>query len=93
MRFFVTLVRWLPECSIGPVRQCRKPPAISSPASMATVLWVHCARLNARGSIGKVTSPQIVPDGVDYNLWAGPAQMTLVTRKMFHCERQAGTFS
>ncbi|MHC4741301.1 MAG: Gfo/Idh/MocA family protein, partial [Planctomycetota bacterium] len=48
------------------------------------VLWVHCSKLGARGSIGKVTSPQPVPANIDYNLWAGPAPMTPVMRKNFH---------
>lgn len=48
------------------------------------VLWVHCSKLGARGPIGKVTTPQPVPDHIDYNLWAGPAPMTPVMRKSFH---------
>ena len=48
------------------------------------VKWIHCSKLGARGSIGKVTSPQPVPDHIDYNLWAGPAPMTPVMRKSFH---------
>jgi predicted dehydrogenase len=48
------------------------------------VLWVHCSKLGARGSIGKVTEPQPVPEHIDYNLWAGPAPMTPVMRKQFH---------
>ena len=46
--------------------------------------WVHCSKLGARGSIGKVTEPQPVPDHIDYNLWAGPAPMSPVMRKSFH---------
>ena len=48
------------------------------------VLWVHCSKLGARSSIGKVTEPQPVPEHIDYNLWAGPAPMTPVMRKQFH---------
>jgi len=48
------------------------------------VKWIHCARLGARGTIGKVTEAQPVPDNIDYNLWAGPAPMTPVMRKSFH---------
>ena len=48
------------------------------------VLWVHCSKLNARDTIGKVTTPQPVPSHIDYNLWAGPAPMTPVMRKQFH---------
>ncbi len=48
------------------------------------VLWVHCARLGPRKTIGKVTTPQPVPSHIDYNLWAGPAPMSPVMRKSFH---------
>ena len=48
------------------------------------VLWVHCSKLGARGTIGKVTTPQPVPSNIDYNLWAGPAPMTPLMRKQFH---------
>ncbi len=48
------------------------------------VLWVHCSKLGARTSIGKVTEPQPVPEHIDYNLWAGPAPMSPVMRKSFH---------
>ncbi len=48
------------------------------------VLWVHCSKLGARATIGKVTTPQPVPSNIDYNLWAGPAPMTPVMRKQFH---------
>ncbi|HOW65450.1 MAG TPA: Gfo/Idh/MocA family oxidoreductase [Candidatus Paceibacterota bacterium] len=48
------------------------------------VLWLHCSKLSARTTIGKVTEPQPVPDHIDYNLWAGPAPMTPVMRKQFH---------
>jgi predicted dehydrogenase len=49
-------------------------------------LWVHCSKLKTdkRGPIGKVTTPQPVPDNIDYNLWAGPAPKTPVMRKSFH---------
>jgi predicted dehydrogenase len=48
------------------------------------VLWVHCSKLGSRAAIGKVTTPQPVPENIDYNLWAGPAPMTPVMRKQFH---------
>ncbi len=47
------------------------------------VLWVHCSRLGVRDSIGKVTSPQPVPENIDYNLWAGPAPKTPVELSQF----------
>ncbi len=37
-----------------------------------------------RGSIGKVTGPQTVPDHIDYNLWAGPRPPAPVMRRRFH---------
>jgi len=48
------------------------------------VLWVHCSKLGARTSIGKVTEPQPVPEYIDYNLWAGPAPVSPVMRQSFH---------
>lgn len=48
------------------------------------VLWVHCAVLSSRQPIGKVDGPQPVPEGVDYDLWAGPAPMSPIMRKEFH---------
>ena len=48
------------------------------------VKWIHCSKLGARATIGKVTAPQPVPENIDYNLWAGPAPMTPVMRKQFH---------
>ncbi|MBI1373142.1 MAG: gfo/Idh/MocA family oxidoreductase [Phycisphaera sp.] len=37
-----------------------------------------------RGSIGHVDHAQAVPATVDYNLWAGPAPTSPITRKQFH---------
>ena len=48
------------------------------------VLWVHCSKLGSRKPIGKVTTPLVIPEHIDYNLWAGPAPMTPVMRKSFH---------
>ncbi len=48
------------------------------------VQWVHCAVLSSREPIGKVDGPQPVPEGVDYNLWAGPAPMSPIMRRDFH---------
>jgi predicted dehydrogenase len=48
------------------------------------VLWIHCSKLGSREPIGKVTSPQPVPDHIDYNLWAGPAPKSPVMRQQFH---------
>ena len=48
------------------------------------VLWIHCSKLGSRTPIGRVSTPQAVPDHIDYNLWAGPAPMSPVMRKQFH---------
>ena len=48
------------------------------------VLWAHCSKLGARVPIGKVDGPQPVPEGVDYNMWAGPAPMAPIMREKFH---------
>lgn len=48
------------------------------------VQWVHCSVLSVREPIGKVDGPQPVPEGVDYNLWAGPAPNSPIMRKEFH---------
>jgi predicted dehydrogenase len=37
-----------------------------------------------RKSIGKVATPQRVPETLDYNLWSGPAQMAPIMREQFH---------
>ena len=37
-----------------------------------------------RASIGKVDGPQPIPEGVDYNLWCGPAPMSPMKRKNLH---------
>ncbi len=68
-------------------RSCPAPNACGADLRAGTygkIKWVHCMKLNLRGSIGKVDKPQKVPDEVDYNLWAGPAPMTPVMRKRFH---------
>ncbi len=48
------------------------------------VLWVHCSKLDVRQPIGRVTGPQPAPEGVDYNLWAGPSPMPPIMRARFH---------
>ena len=37
-----------------------------------------------RGSIGKVDGPQPIPDGIDYDLWCGPAPKDPLMRKRLH---------
>ena len=48
------------------------------------VLWAHTSKLGSRQPIGKVSAPTPVPNGIDYELWAGPAPKTPVMRKNFH---------
>ncbi len=48
------------------------------------VLWVHCMKLNHRQPIGFVTEPAEIPEGLDYNLWCGPAPDDPPMRKRFH---------
>jgi predicted dehydrogenase len=48
---------------------------------------VHLARglcYKSRGSIGKVSGPQPVPPGIDYDLWSGPAPIKPIMREKFH---------
>jgi predicted dehydrogenase len=37
-----------------------------------------------RSSIGKVTSAQAIPDGIDYDLWCGPAEVLPLQRQKLH---------
>ncbi|HUR47689.1 MAG TPA: Gfo/Idh/MocA family oxidoreductase [Candidatus Saccharimonadales bacterium] len=67
----------------------------SSQAIREAVEWVQAGNLGkiqiARGtcykrraSIGKVSGPQPIPEGVDYDLWCGPAPITPLMRKKLH---------
>src|SRR3954465_2681058 len=67
----------------------------SSQAIREAVEWVQAGNLGkikiARGtcykrraSIGKVDGPQPIPEGVDYDLWCGPAPKTPLMRKKLH---------
>lgn len=42
----------------------------------------HCFKW--RASIGKVSEPIPVPNGVDYDLWSGPAPIKPIRRQKFH---------
>ena len=48
------------------------------------VKWVHCSKLESRNPIGKATGPFKIPSHIDYNLWAGPTEMSPVMRKSLH---------
>lgn len=67
----------------------------SSAAWREALTWLgegHIGRiLIARGlcykrrpSIGKVTGPQPIPEGIDYDLWCGPAQKLPLMRRSLH---------
>ena len=71
--------------------QCRS----SRKGIAAAVEWVRAGNLGKitlsrglcykrRASIGKVSSPQPIPDGVDYDLWCGPAEKLPLMRKRLH---------
>lgn len=70
--------------------QCR-----SSTGLQEAMAWLHEGNLGkiirARGlcykrrpSIGKTTGPQTVPEGIDYDVWTGPAPMEPLRRKKLH---------
>lgn len=42
--------------------------------ALGEILSARVNRYGVRGSIGKRSTPLEIPDGVDYNLWLGPAQ-------------------
>lgn len=67
----------------------------SSQAIREAIEWMHAGNLGpiklARGfcykprkSIGKVTGPQAIPEGLDYDLWTGPAPLTPLRRRNLH---------
>ncbi|MCK6501185.1 MAG: Gfo/Idh/MocA family oxidoreductase [Nitrospira sp.] len=67
----------------------------SSQAIREAVAWVRAGNLGKillsrglcykpRQSIGKVDGPQPIPEGVDYDLWCGPAPMSPLMRKNLH---------
>ena len=52
--------------------------------NLGKILRARCYYFSPRGPIGKVNGPQQIPDGVDYNLWTGPATMEPLMRKNLH---------
>jgi predicted dehydrogenase len=67
----------------------------SSEAIKQCIEWLRAGNLGkitvARGlcykprpSIGKVDGPQPIPEGIDYDLWCGPAPMAPLRRKRLH---------
>ena len=52
--------------------------------NLGKVLRARCYYFSPRGPIGKVNGPQPIPEGVDYDLWTGPAPMAPLMRKNLH---------
>ena len=52
--------------------------------NLGKILRARCYYFSPRGPIGKVNGPQPIPDGVDYDLWTGPAPMAPLMRKNLH---------
>jgi predicted dehydrogenase len=48
------------------------------------VTCIHGMCYKRRDTIGKVKAPRKVPDGVDYNLWCGPAPTAPLMRRSLH---------
>jgi predicted dehydrogenase len=52
--------------------------------NLGKILRARCYYFSPRGPIGKVNGPQPIPEGIDYNLWTGPAPMAPLMRKRLH---------
>ncbi|MFC1795222.1 Gfo/Idh/MocA family protein, partial [Planctomycetota bacterium] len=52
--------------------------------NLGKILRARCYYFSPRGPIGKVNGPVPIPEGVDYNLWTGPATMEPLMRKNLH---------
>jgi predicted dehydrogenase len=46
--------------------------------------YAHVLVYRPRQGIGKIDQPTALPDGVDYDLWCGPAPKTPLARKQLH---------
>jgi hypothetical protein len=49
--------------------------------ALGKILLARVNRYGVRGSIGKRSTPLPIPEGVDYNLWLGPAQEEPIWRE------------
>jgi predicted dehydrogenase len=47
-------------------------------------LYIHAIRYGARTSIGKVTTPTLIPSTINYDLWCGPAPVKPLMREHLH---------
>jgi len=52
--------------------------------NLGAVQWVKGFCYKPRPSIGKVAAPTPIPEGVNYDLWCGPAPMEPLKRKNLH---------
>ena len=52
--------------------------------NLGKILRARCYYFSPRGPIGKVNGPEPIPEGVDYDLWTGPATMEPLMRKNLH---------
>jgi len=62
---------------------CKAAARFMAEGKLGKVTLARSITYKRRGSIGPVVEGK-VPDGVDYNLWAGPAPMSPITRRNFH---------
>ncbi len=51
---------------------------------LGEVEWIHSLWYAERKSIGKVKSPQPIPENIDYDLWCGPREVVPLMRKKLH---------
>jgi predicted dehydrogenase len=52
--------------------------------NLGKILYARGLCYKPRPSIGKVSGPQPIPPGIDYDLWCGPAPMEPLMRKNLH---------
>ena len=52
--------------------------------ALGDIKYVQVCRYGIRGSIGKRSTPLPIPEGVDYNLWLGPAEDQVLYREKLH---------
>ncbi|MEZ6067017.1 MAG: Gfo/Idh/MocA family oxidoreductase [Planctomycetaceae bacterium] len=52
--------------------------------ALGPIQYAQANRLGTRGSIGKRATPLAIPEGVNYDLWLGPAQDLPIYRNQLH---------
>jgi len=52
--------------------------------NLGKILLARALCFGRRMSLGRVSGPQPIPEGVDYNLWTGPAPLEPLKRKQLH---------